>query len=309
MSATPLRIVRDEPPVTAERAAETVIDALPPIQEQLESLQGEISTLQQEVNALRRRDETLNFYMRRMDEEMRLAARLQQDFLPKSLPQLGSVRFHTIFRPAGYVSGDLYDVMRLDETHVGFYMADAVGHGMPAALLTMFIKNALVTKEITAAGYRLIQPCKAIDRLNHALLEQNLENATFATAIYGHVNTQTLQATFSRGGHPCPILLRNGGMVDLPTSDGSLLGIFADGEFSDCTIQLQPGDRLFVYTDGVEVAFGDESNGHTRWNEELLKRATLDTASLLADLCAHIDSETGSLNPKDDLTLIVIDVS
>ena len=79
----------------------------------------------------------------------------------------------------GYVSGDLYDVMRLDETHIGFYMADAVGHGMPAALLTMFIKNALVTKEIGPGGYRLLAPGETIAKLNEVLLGQNLSNEFF----------------------------------------------------------------------------------------------------------------------------------
>ena len=132
------------------------------LDEQIQILQTQITSLSSEIEALRKRDETVRFYMHRIDEEMRLAARLQQDFLPKTLPQVGPVRFHTLFRPAGYVSGDLYDVMRLDETHVAFYMADAVGHGMPAALLTMFIKNALVTKEINPNGYRLLPPSESI---------------------------------------------------------------------------------------------------------------------------------------------------
>src|SRR5882757_3929622 len=140
---------------------------------QVEALQHQLNELQQEVNLLRRRDETLNFSIARFDEELRLAARLQQDFLPKSLPQVGQVHFHTLFRPAGYVSGDLYDVMRLDEKNVGFYMADAVGHGMPAALLTMFIKNALVTKQITPDGYRLLPPSQTMARLNDSMIEQN----------------------------------------------------------------------------------------------------------------------------------------
>ncbi len=107
---------------------------------QLDAVHAEVEELRAELNLLRRRDETLNFYLHRLDEELRLAARLQQDFLPRELPQLGPVHFHTLFRPAGYVSGDLYDVVRLDQRRVGFYLADAVGHGMPAALLTMFIK-------------------------------------------------------------------------------------------------------------------------------------------------------------------------
>src|SRR6202453_5516879 len=115
---------------------------------QVESLRAELDTLRKEMNFMSRRDETLNFYMPRLDEELRLAAKLQQDFLPKTLPQIGPVHFHTLFLPAGYVSGDFYDVMRLDEKHIGFYIADAVGHGVPAALLTMFIKHALATKQI-----------------------------------------------------------------------------------------------------------------------------------------------------------------
>src|SRR5688572_16047776 len=148
--------------------------ALQQIDQQLATLQSEIDALQREMATLRKRDESLNFYMHRLDEELRLAAKLQQDFLPKSLPQIGKVHFHTLFRPAGYVSGDLYDVMRIDEKHVGFYMADAVGHGMPAALLTMFIKNALVTKQITQDGYRLVPPSQSMARLNDALVDQNL---------------------------------------------------------------------------------------------------------------------------------------
>src|SRR5258706_5028608 len=102
-----------------------------PVLDHLGDLQDEIQGLHVELNMLRRRDETLRFFMHRLDEELRLAARIQQDFLPKILPQVGRVHFHTLFRPAGYVSGDLYDVMRLDEEHIGFFLCDAVGHGMP----------------------------------------------------------------------------------------------------------------------------------------------------------------------------------
>ena len=143
------------PPPTAPTGVPHANDSTPTVSgalRHMEQLQQEMDALRMELNLLRRRDETLNFHLTRIDEELRLAARLQQDFLPKELPEVGPVRFHTLFRPAGYVSGDLYDVMRLDETRVGFYMADAVGHGVPAALLTMFIKQALITKEITPGG-------------------------------------------------------------------------------------------------------------------------------------------------------------
>jgi len=306
---TVLRLVRDDDEAPATFSAPPLrADALG-LARHLESVQGEIDLLRQEINVLRRRDETLNFYMHRLDEELRLAARLQQDFLPKTLPQLGPVHFHTLFRPAGYVSGDLYDVMRLDEKNIGFWMADAVGHGMPAALLTMFIKNAMVTKDIFEGGYRLLTPSQSLTKLNEALVDQNLSQATFATAVYGQINVETLQVTYSTAGHPNPILLSADGALQPLPGEGSLLGIFPDETFEDRTVQLRAGDRLFLYSDGIEVAFNDDQLTDTlRWRAELYARRGLSTEELLVDFSEHLDSENGSLTPKDDLTMVVVEV-
>jgi sigma-B regulation protein RsbU (phosphoserine phosphatase) len=279
------------------------------VERHMGQLQSEIDSLKHEINQLRRRDETLNFYMQRLDEELRLAARLQQDFLPRTLPEIGPIRFHTVFRPASYVSGDLYDVMRLDESHMGFYMTDAVGHGMPAALLTMFIKHALVTKQITSEGYRLLTPGEALGKLNDALVDQNLTQATFATAFYGTVNARTLVCNYARAGHPCPLLMRaDGSLTDLE-SDGGLLGIFPNDLYANGQVQLASGDRLFVFSDGMEVAFADDQTLDTRqWRRELAKRSGLSTEQLLTELSDCLDKETGSLRPKDDLSMIVVEV-
>src|SRR6185437_3147583 len=135
----------------------------------------------------------LNNQMTQMDEEMRLAARLQADFLPREMPKIAGCSFHVLFRPASYVSGDIYDAVRLDEDHVGFYIADAVGHGMPAALLTIFIKRTLKTKEITENGYRLVLPDEAMANLNEEMLSQQLSHCQFATMAYCIVNTKTME--------------------------------------------------------------------------------------------------------------------
>jgi serine phosphatase RsbU (regulator of sigma subunit) len=277
----------------------------------LSGLQSEIDALRAEIALLRRRDETLKFYMQRLDEELRLAARLQQDFLPRILPQVGPAYFHALFRPAGYVSGDLYDVTRLDEKHVAFCVLDAVGHGMPAALLTMFIKRALISKELTAGtppGYRIIPPAETLQRVNDALVEQHLSAATFATALYGVLNTESLQLTLATGGHPTPFLLRGDAMIDLPT-DGPLLGIFASESFTQCSFQLQRGDRLVVYSDGVEVALGDDvADGGAQWRQELFQRRHLSADSMILDFSAYLDNQAGSLCPKDDLTLLILEI-
>jgi sigma-B regulation protein RsbU (phosphoserine phosphatase) len=276
---------------------------------QVSSIQNELDSLKGEVNLLRRRDETLKFYLARLDEELRLAAKLQQDFLPRHLPEVGPVRFHTLFRPAGYVSGDLYDVMRLDETHLGVFLVDAVGHGMPAALLTMFIKRALKTKEIFPGGYRLLHPEQTMVLLNDALIEQDLPDATFATSLYGMIDLATLQFTFCSGGHPPPLLQR-GGQFETLSAEGGLLGIFSGETYSPRSVDLQSGDRLIIYSDGVEVAFSADQGFNTgQWKRELQQRCAMSADAMLVDFAQLLDSESGSLQPKDDLTMIVVDVA
>jgi sigma-B regulation protein RsbU (phosphoserine phosphatase) len=199
--------------------------------------------------------------------------------------------------------------MRLDETNVGFYIADAVGHGVPAALLTMFIKHALATKQITKQGYRLLSAAETMSRLNETLIEQELSAATFATALYGTINVETLQLTFARGGHPHPILLRADGAVQPLESDGGLLGVFPGESFDERTVQLAPGDRLLLFTDGIEVCFSDDVEANKqRWRDELQARRTLPADKLLTEFADLIDRECGSLSPKDDLTIVVLEV-
>jgi sigma-B regulation protein RsbU (phosphoserine phosphatase) len=275
---------------------------------QLDAVQYEVEELRTEVNMLRRRDETLNFYLHRLDEELRLAARLQQDFLPRELPQLGPVR------PAGYVSGDIYDVARLDERRIGFYVADAVGHGMPAALLTMFIKRALVTKQVlppgSAAGtYRLLDPGEAMQGLNTSLVDQQLSQATFATAVYGIVDVDTLELRMAKAGHPSPLLIHADGSYEWMEVVGSLLGIFPDETFITRKAQLNRGDRLIIYTDGIEMAFPEHGNSvEPRWKDELISRKHLTPEQLLHEFAEQIDHEAGSLQPRDDLTVMVIEI-
>jgi serine phosphatase RsbU (regulator of sigma subunit) len=287
-------------PLAAAVAAESHLDVL----------QRELDRMREEIELLRRRDVALQFYMHRLDEELKLAARVQQDFLPKTMPKIGPLRFHTLFRPAAHVSGDLYDVMRLDESHVGFYMADAVGHGMPAALLTMFLKQALVTKVIDHTGYRLLQPSVTMQKLNDALVAQNLSTATFATALYGNINYRTLKLTFARGGHPDPILLSRDGELKILESEGALLGIFPDDVYQQSAVELQPGDRVFIYSDGVEMAFSDtDSPCPTQWRELLYARRDLPTAEIISDLRELLGrSDANSDRKKDDLTVIAVEV-
>ena len=190
-------------------------------------------------------------------EQLRLAGLVQQDFLPTQLPNSDEIRWATAFLPAEWVSGDIYNIVRIDEQHVGFYVADVVGHGMPAALLTIFLKQALVMRETIESNYHIFSPAEVMKNLNVRMAGQKLSGYQFATCCYCLLNIKTLQLTYARAGHPYPILIRPKEQPQQLEIRGSLLGIFAQAEYTQETIQLQPGDKFLLYSDGAEPFIGD----------------------------------------------------
>jgi len=189
-------------------------------------------------------------------EQMRLAGLVQQDFLPTQLPNIDEVRWATLFLPAEWVSGDIYNIVRIDEQHIAFYVADVVGHGIPAALLTIFVKQALVMRETIESNYRIFSPAEVMKNLNMRMAAQKLSGYQFATCCYCLLNVKTLQLTYARGGHPYPILIRPKEQPRQLEMRGSLLGIFKESEYIQQTIQLQRGDKLLLYSDGAEPFIG-----------------------------------------------------
>ncbi|MCI0499684.1 MAG: SpoIIE family protein phosphatase [Planctomycetales bacterium] len=190
--------------------------------------------------------------------QLEMAGRVQRNFLPSRLPDTDTVRWATVFRPAEWVSGDIYDVVRLDEEHIGFYLADAVGHSMPAALLTMFLKHAMVMRQTIGHDYYIFKPWEVITTLNLRMAQQELSGCLFATCFYGLLNIRTMTLEYARAGHPYPILIRDGQLQPLQTR-GGLLGVFAEAQFEQQSIQLQPGDKLLVYSDGGEPLIGQNT--------------------------------------------------
>jgi sigma-B regulation protein RsbU (phosphoserine phosphatase) len=195
-----------------------------------------------------------------IDLELELARRIQRSFLPQTLPDLPGLRLAVHYGPRGQVGGDFYDVFRLDERHLAFYIADAMGHGVPASLLTIFVKRGVRAKEIAGNTYRLIPPNEVLQRLNRDLLNQALSEHPFITMVYVLLNHQDGTLSFARSGHPYPLYLPHDGPPEFWQVEGSLLGVF-DTVFPVETRRLRPGDKVLLYTDGVDgaVALGQPS--------------------------------------------------
>ena len=198
-----------------------------------------IRALLTEIEILNAHNGGLATQFDKLDEELRLAAQLQREFLPSAKHTTSSVDYRVLFRPASYVSGDIYDIIRLDDTHIGFFIADAVGHGVPAALMTVYIKRSLRTgKRMDDQGkeVRIIPPDEALAHLNRDMIRQKNAHVRFATACYGIIDCTTREFTFARAGHPYPMLLRANGETEWLEPEGGLLGVFPDEEFHLATV-------------------------------------------------------------------------
>lgn len=270
-----------------------------------------VHALERELTHLQRLGEQLNRYFSEIDQEMRMAGRLQRDFMPRELPEIGPLHFEFVFQPATWVSGDLYDVFRIDEHTVGVFLADAMGHGVAAGLLTMFLRYALVTKRITGNHYVVVPPSAALDHLHRCLLRQKLPNAQFVTAVYLTIDTRTGHCRLARGGHPYPLLVDTDGAVRELRSSGSLLGI-ADipVEFEETSFTLSPGQKLVLYTDGIEdcLLTPGTDGDMPRFSPYLLSWAKLPAAELVGSAREFLACREGSLHPHDDMTLLVVEM-
>jgi sigma-B regulation protein RsbU (phosphoserine phosphatase) len=244
-----------------------------------------------------------------VSEQLRLAGLVQQDFLPVTLPNTDQMRWATMFLPAEWVSGDIYDVARIDEQHVGFYVADVVGHGMPAALLTIFIKQALLMRETLANNYRVFSPAEVVHNLNLRLTAQKLSGYQFATCCYCLLNLETLKLTYARAGHPYPIIVRPGEPPRQLETRGSLLGIFEKADYVQETVQLQAGDKLLLYSDGAEPFIGSfNDQGSFDFHEEFCKAADQPIVEVVRSLDALRANREIESSEIDDITVLGLEI-
>lgn len=276
--------------------------------------QQHVKRLREEMSLSQRFHGGLKGQIAKMHEELQLAALVQREFLPREAPSMQGVEFAALWRPSNYVSGDIYDLVRLDEDRVGVFIADAVGHGVPAALMTMVICRSLTTKDITGNTYRIVPPSEVLARLNTEMIRRQGRTTRFATAVYAVVDCRRRSVQLAGAGHPPPVLLRSDGSSEVLETSGGLLGVFPDEAFNQIEFDLALHDRLLFYTDGFEQAFPAASIDSyerrlptTRYRSEFDQLSRLSTAAEMIDsISQRIDDQTGSLHQIDDLTLVCV---
>ena len=236
----------------------------------------------------------------RMEQEMRIAAEIQQALLPKAGRAGMYFRAAAASIPCRSIGGDFYDYVDLSDGSLGFALGDVAGKGPPAALLSAMMQGIFAAQAATSDA-----PSKTIARVNLALYRRGIESR-FVTLMYG-VLDPTGKLIYCNAGHNPPLVIGSNGVRRLERG-GPIVGLFEAASYEEETIQLTAGDWLIVFSDGISEAMsvsGDEY-GEARIIECVERSATLDPPRLLEALFSDVREFTRGAAQSDDITAMVL---
>ena len=238
--------------------------------------------------------------LEKQEEELERAREIQQSLLPKEIPQLAGFEVAAAWRPARTVSGDYYDVFKLDEHRLGVCIADVVGKGVSAALLMANVQAAVRAFAGSAAS-----PAQLCAKVN-SLLCENLATGKFVTCLYGVLDGETRTLAYCNAGQVYPILVSQGSTRTLDQG-GAVLGVFPAWQYEDASVDLRAGDRVLLVTDGItEASNADEQEfGEEKLAEAALKSSKRTAAEMSDALLSEVTTFCNS-QFQDDATLLVI---
>ena len=261
-------------------------------------LSGDINTT---VTALRG---FIDAAEKRMQEDLELAAQIQDSALPKNFQLLSeNVELYALMDPAKQVGGDFYDFFYIGPEQVALVIADVSGKGIPAAMFMMRSKTAI--KNFARSG---MSPAKILEAVNNTLCEGN-DAKMFVTVWLGILEVKTGHMRCANAGHEYPALMRAGGQYELlKDRHGFVLGGMEDIPMREYEIQMEPGDRLYVYTDGVAEAINgqEEQYGTARMTAQLNRLRNAPQEAALKGMREDIRQFAGEAEQFDDITMLGI---
>lgn len=241
---------------------------------------------------------------KRLDEDLKVAAGIQQSLLPQRLPQIENVEIAWEFLPCELIGGDILNVFLLDENHIGCYVLDVSGHGVPSALVTVSVSQALRPSLPFAAVVPPREICTALD------CEYPFERFTnFFTIVYMVINFREGYCVYTNAGHPPPVLVHRDGSIELLSKGGPVIGLGGMLAFEEERKELQKGDKIILYTDGVLEHRNSQGEfyGKERLYAKLKELKDRPTGEILAEVVKSFTEFGHDEKLRDDVTLLGID--
>jgi len=255
---------------------------------------------------------------KKLDEDLQAAAGIQQSLLPQKLQKLPKIENLDIawkFMPSETIGGDIFNVIRLDEDHLGFYMIDVSGHGVPAALVTFSISQTLQPhmgytirkKPGFSPDYELVTPGEVLRALDAEYPWERFEK--FLTITYLIIDIRKGQLIYSNAAHPPPILLHADGTLELLEKGGTIIGLDGILPFEEEQKAVSAGDKILLYTDGV-FEFTDNKGeffGMERFHDLVKSLHDLTIDKILDEIFRTIESFAQGEKLQDDVSLLGIE--
>jgi sigma-B regulation protein RsbU (phosphoserine phosphatase) len=238
-----------------------------------------------------------------ISEDLQRAERIQRALLPNSVPQVEGISAAAVYRPSQSIGGDLYDIFRLDDHRVAFVIADAAGHGVSAAMLSVLFKTRL---QQFNDGDSPQHPAILLERLNEYLFDECASPGLFITAAYAVIDLHKADLCFASAGHPPMVLRRSNGDVEMLCHTGPALGLDREAKFAENRIRFDRGDQVLCYTDGLCDGWG-EGKGlpAARLTQVLTDVDFHDKNALLSILSKATEAREGRA-AGDDITLLLV---
>ncbi len=237
-----------------------------------------------------------------LQHDLETAKMLQLQLLPHDI-QFPSLDYAILYKPCAELSGDMVNVFNVDEDHIGIYIADVSGHGVSASMLTIFLISILNKKTHS--------PSSALYRLFKQFNESDFDKDSYITVFYGIYNTSTCVLSYSNAGHNCvPIVCGKDGVQQLYMPSVPVSNWLDKPQYYDAAVYLQPGDRFFLYTDGVIDQWLEDPDKLISDENilSILMDRTINLDTVLGKIAEYIRAnlKEKNLKLKDDVTMAVI---
>lgn len=261
------------------------------------------STLERRNRELQDTVDVAQTHSEQQGQELEKAREIQEGLLPKKIPQVKGLEVAGAWQPARVVGGDYYDVLKFSDRKLGICIGDVVGKGITAALLM-----ANLQASFRAFAEEGVSPGALCGKL-HGVISHNVAQEKFVTFCYCTIDAGENRLTYACAGHCPPLLLRGTGEVISLKEGGTPLGILPGKEYRDTEVQLEAGDRLMLYTDGLTEAMNAEEQefGEARLVELGRRNRALSAAEMVDVIRQEVSGYSGG-SFQDDFTLVVVAV-
>lgn len=256
--------------------------------------------------------------LRQIEQDLEVAARIQQSVLPTHQLRYRDYVSDWIFLPSAWVSGDIFNVFPLDN-HLGFYCVDVSGHGVGAAMMSLavarqFLHGRAVERFLFTGDNLMASPAEVVRILNGRFCSEETEIMSYFTMIYGVVDLETGEGKLCQAGHPTPFIVSRNGEARAVGNGGTPVGLMPDLSWTDVDFALAPGERLCLFSDGISECenISGEQFGHARLQSWLQERSSLALDNLLPQFAQHLirwrsGEQWEKPTMSDDVTLLVIE--